>query len=223
MTWKTAGLRPALHGVYPILDTASFARAGFDPVLAAEVWLDAGVSILQYRHKSFWSRDTVLQARQIGELCRETGALFVINDRADYASLLNAGLHVGQDDLSPQDVRRVVPPASIVGFSTHNTDQMRAAQNEPIDYVAFGPVFPTASKERPDPVAGIETLQAVRTLTTMPLVAIGGITLDNAAACFEAGADSVAVIAGLIPEPCTKQTLRARMTDWLQLSGMLHR
>ena len=87
---------------------------------------------------------------------------FILNDRADYAAILCAGLHVGQEDLSPADARRVVGQNSIVGYSTHNPDQMRAAEAEPVDYVAFGPVFSTASKERPDPTVGIDGLRTVR-------------------------------------------------------------
>jgi thiamine-phosphate pyrophosphorylase len=95
---------------------------------------------------------------------------------------------------------------------------MRAAESEPIDYVAFGPIFPTASKDRPDPTVGIETLRAIRTLTSRPLVAIGGITRDNASLCRSAGADAVAIIADLLPLSCTKRTLRDRMSDWRNLA-----
>jgi thiamine-phosphate pyrophosphorylase len=206
--------------VYPILDTASLP----DPLLAAEAWLEAGARILQFRHKTFWSRDTFALAERIRDLCLQTNATFVINDRADYAALLNApALHVGQEDLTPTEARRVVAPETVIGFSTHNPAQLTASQNEPADYLAFGPVFPTASKQNPDPTVGIETVALARTLTQKPLVAIGGITLDNAQACFAAGADSLALISALIPRPCTKQALKARMTDWLQLSAILHK
>jgi thiamine-phosphate pyrophosphorylase len=95
---------------------------------------------------------------------------------------------------------------------------MRAAESEPVDYVAFGPIFQTASKEQPDPTVGIETLRTVRALTRRPLVAIGGITRDNAALCWKAGADAVAIIADLLPLSCTKQTLRDRMSQWQRLT-----
>ena len=212
-----------LTPIYPILDTATLDRLSMSPVAAAEAILEAGAQILQYRHKAFWSREIVADAQQIARLCDEAQVPFIINDRADYAALLNAGLHLGQEDLTPEDARRVVKPETTIGFSTHNPDQMRAAQHEPIDYLAFGPVFETASKERPDPTVGIDTLRLVRTLTTKPLVAIGGITLDNAALCWEAGADSVAIIAALYPNPCTKAAIRQRMTEWLQSSAILHK
>jgi thiamine-phosphate pyrophosphorylase len=210
MDWK-------LPRVYPILDTASLLRAGFDPVQAAASLLEGGAGILQFRHKAFWSRDIFAQAREIAALCGDAHALFVVNDRADYASLLHAGLHLGQDDLLPADARTVIGASSMVGFSTHNAAQMLAAQSEPVDYVAFGPVFTTASKDRPDPTVGIESLRAVRALTMKPLVAIGGITRDNASICWSAGANSVAIIADLLPTPCTERTLRDRMSQWLAL------
>lgn len=207
-----------LPRVYPILDTATLDRLKIPPIQAAAALLEGHARILQFRHKTFWSREIFAQANEIAALCRSAGALFVVNDRADYAGLLHAGLHLGQEDLIPTDARRVIGPDAIIGFSTHNPDQMRAAQSEPVDYLAFGPVFPTASKERPDPTVGIEGLRTVRTLTTKPLVAIGGITRDNASICWTAGADSVAVIADLFPTPCTPQTIRARMAEWLSLS-----
>jgi thiamine-phosphate pyrophosphorylase len=210
---------PELPRVYPILDTATLERLGLDPAIAAVALLEGGARILQFRHKAFWSRDTFACAARIAALCREAGAQFVVNDRADYAMLLHAALHLGQDDLLPADARRVVGDSAVIGFSTHNADQMRAAQREPADYFAFGPVFATVSKERPDPVAGIEGLRAVRSLTGKPLVAIGGITRDNASNCWSAGADSVAIIADLFPASCGTRDLRERMAEWHRLSS----
>jgi thiamine-phosphate pyrophosphorylase len=215
----TIALRPLLPRVYPILDTAALARLDFDPVHAAAALLEGGASILQLRHKGFWSREIFAQAEEIAALCRGASASFVVNDRADYARLLHAGLHLGQDDLLPTDARLVIGDVPMVGFSTHNPEQMRAAASEPVDYLAFGPVFSTASKERPDPTVGIAGLHTVRGLTDKPLVAIGGITRGNAALCWNAGADSVAVIADMLPDPCTKRTLRDRMADWMRLSN----
>ena len=210
-----------LPPVYPILDTASLARAGFTVSEAAEALLEGGAEILQYRHKAFWSRGVYAEAERIAVLCWEARVPFVVNDRADCAAMLGAALHLGQEDLAPADARRVVGPSAVVGFSTHTPDQMRAARDEPVDYVAFGPVFATASKERPDATVGLAGLGTARALTPRPLVAIGGITLDNAAGCWNAGADSIAVIAGLIPETCTRGALRARMMDWRQV-GVNH-
>ena len=209
-----------LPRVYPILDTASLDRAAVGITEAAEALLEGGAEILQFRHKAFWTRETFAQAERIAELCRDAHALFIINDRADYAALLGAGVHLGQDDLSPADARRVANPATIIGFSTHNSEQLRAAAAEPVDYLAFGPIFTTASKDRPDPVVGIDRLRAGRALTGKPLVAIGGITRDNASVCWSAGADSVAIIADLFPLSCTKRTLRDRFAEWRQVERL---
>lgn len=199
---------------YPILDTGTVARRGVDLVSAAEQILDAGTRILQLRHKGFFSRDVFERAREIATLCRQAGAQFIMNDRADIAKLLGAGLHVGQDDLSPADARKVMGTALTIGMSTHNEAQLRAAAAEPVDYLAIGPIFGTATKLNPDPVVGISELRRLRPLTTRPLVAIGGITRENARSVIEAGADSVAVIGDLFPED---GNIQARVRDWMQI------
>jgi thiamine-phosphate pyrophosphorylase len=208
-----------LPPIYPILDTATLGRIGFDLQIAAEALVEGGAEILQLRHKSFWSRDLVEEAEKLGSFCKNAGVTFVINDRADYAAILGAALHLGQEDLTPTDARRVVGAETIIGYSTHNAAQMREADLEPADYLAYGPVFGTASKERADPTVGLEGLRAIRPLTRKPLVAIGGITRDNAVNCWNAGADSVAVITDLYPPDCTKARLRERMTEWQNLKA----
>ncbi len=206
-----------LPRVYPILDTESLDRHAVALETAAAALLDGGAGILQIRHKRHWSRCFFESARTVARLCREAGAALIVNDRADFALLLEAGLHVGQDDLPPRDARRLVGPDGIVGFSSHNVSQLCAAGGEPVDYVALGPVFATASKLNPDPVTGVEEIRRCRSLIEMPLVAIGGITQENALEVLRAGADSVAVIAGLLPEPATAHSLRERMEQWQQL------
>jgi thiamine-phosphate pyrophosphorylase len=203
--------------LYPILDTESLARRGCAPETAAEAMLAGGARILQFRHKGHFSRAVFDQAGRIAGFCRQAGALFVVNDRTDIAMLLGAGLHVGQDDLPPRDARRLLGQEGLLGFSTHNPCQFAAALEEPVDYVAFGPVYPTATKENPDPVVGLEPFRALAGRAGLPLVAIGGITRENARQVLAAGADSVAVIGDLLPESCTFETLRARMEEWQQL------
>ena len=193
-----------LPAFYPILDRLDI----------AEAVLDAGGRIVQFRYKQFFSREVFDQAQRIADLCRAAGALFVINDRADMAMLLDAGLHLGQDDLPPAEARRILPAGCIIGHSTHNEAQLRAADREPVDYLAIGPIFATRSKLNPDPLVGVEELRRLRYLTSKPLVAIGGITRANAASVFEAGADSVAVINDLLCEP---QGLRARVEEWVAI------
>jgi thiamine-phosphate pyrophosphorylase len=206
-----------LPRVYPILDTESLERCGIPLETAAAAFLEGGAGILQIRHKAHWSRGVFESAKQVARLCREGGAELIINDRADFAMLLAAGLHVGQDDLPVRDARKLMGPDGVIGFSSHNPAQLCAAGGEPVDYVALGPVFVTASKRNPDPVVGVEEIGRCRALVEKPLVAIGGITQENALQVLRAGADSVAVIAGLLPDVPTAQRLRERMEEWQRL------
>ncbi len=167
---------------YPIIDSVAGARAV----------LDAGAEIVQWRHKGRLTREAFETAAAIAELCR--GVTFVVNDRADVAALLGAALHLGQEDLPPAAARLLVDR---IGYSTHNREQVLAANEEPVDYHALGPIFATVSKENPDPVVGMAGLREIAGLSTRPLVAIGGITLDSAPMVIEAGAHSVAVIGAL--------------------------
>jgi thiamine-phosphate pyrophosphorylase len=196
---------------YPIIDVQTAKRVGLSAVDAARQILAGGVEILQVRDKEFFSRETLHELETIAELCRGTGAMLVVNDRADVARLVGAALHLGQDDLPPADARKIVGAQTVIGFSTHNVTQMQAAAREPVDYVAFGPIFGTASKQNPDPTVGIEELRRMRALTDRPLVAIGGITRANARSVLEAGADSVAVIGDLFPED---RDLIRRTREW---------
>lgn len=202
---------------YPILDTAVLRSRGCDALMAAEAILQAGVRILQYRHKEAWLQRHYDEAREMAELCAQASVQFVMNDRADFALLLKAGLHIGQDDLPPVASRTIVPHA-VLGFSTHNALQLRRANEEPANYLSLGPIFSTYSKERPDPVVGVDGLRALRPLTAKPLVAIGGITLSNASQVFAAKADSVAVISGLLPGKCDAAAVSKRAEEWLELS-----
>lgn len=206
-----------LPRVYPILDSDTLAAHGISLELAARAFLEGGAGILQIRHKGHWSRGIFDSAKRVAAACREHGATLVINDRADIAMLLDAGLHIGQDDLAPRDARKLIGPDAILGFSSHSAQQLCAAAGEPVDYVALGPVFPTASKRNPDPVVGVEEVRRCRALLDKPLVAIGGITHENAADVLRAGADSVAIIAGLLPASPTAQSLRERMEQWQHL------
>ena len=207
-----------LPRIYPILDTGTFEARGFSFTRAAAAWLEGGAGILQLRHKQHWGRAVFDAARDIARMCREAGALFIVDDRADIAMLLEAGLHVGQDDLAPRDARRLLGSEAVIGFSSHNVQQVCAAGGEPVNYVAFGPVFPTPSKRNPDPVTGIEALKECRALVEKPLVAIGGITRETAAAVLAAGADSVAAIGDLLPAELTSLSLRQRMEEWQRLA-----
>lgn len=200
---------------YPILDTFSLAQHDCAVMAAAEALLGAGVTILQYRHKDVWTQTQFDEARQIAALCEQTGVLFVLNDRADYARLLRVALHVGQHDLPPVACRMVIGD-EVMGFSTHNRLQLTRGNDEPVEYLSIGPIFETGSKANPDPVIGIEGLGKLRLLTSKALVAIGGIKFENALDVLAAGANSVAVISALLPDDCNKKALRRRAEEWLQ-------
>lgn len=189
-----------LPRLYPILDAAQF--PDFHSLLSAgEDLVSAGATLLQYRNKTGNSRELLDQAR---ELKRRLGlrVQLIMNDRADLclASEFD-GVHVGQEDLSPEGARRVIGPGRLLGVSTHNTEQLAEADRTTADYLAIGPVFVTTSKDRPDPVVGLEGVRRARESTRKPLVAIGGITRANAASVIGAGADAVAVISELVRDP----------------------
>jgi thiamine-phosphate pyrophosphorylase len=203
-----------LPRLYPILDASCFSDT-VGLIAAAEELASAGVTVIQYRNKFGNARVMLEQTRELRRNCRTEPALslpkgvsdphvpkLVMNDRADLCLLAGFdGVHVGQDDLSPEAVRGIVGVERWLGVSTHNPEQVRQADGSSADYVAIGPVFSTASKDRPDPVVGLEGVRRARQLTRKPLVAIGGITRDNAASVIEAGADSVAVISDLLRDP----------------------
>lgn len=202
---------------YPVIDSSLLERKGIRAAAAAAAILDGGARILQLRHKGHFSRDVFAEAQRVADMCRHAGAMFVINDRADMAMLLDCALHVGQDDLPPAAARNLIGIKRVLGFSTHNEAQLQAAESEPVDYIAFGPVFETGSKQNPDPVVGLEEVRRVRPFTQKPLVAIGGITRATACDVIDAGADAVAVIGDLIPEECTTAALRGRTEEWLRI------
>jgi thiamine-phosphate pyrophosphorylase len=187
-----------INPLYVIVDAEVLAAHGVSLAAVASELRAAGVTLLQYRDKN-GSPQEILRACAIlrdaftGSPCR-----LILNDRADLAVLANFdGVHVGQDDLSPEDARRVVGPGRIVGVSTHTDEQVRIAGQSCADYIAIGPVFTTATKLNPDPVVGLEGVRRARALSTKPLVAIGGITRANARSVIESGADSIAVISAL--------------------------
>jgi thiamine-phosphate pyrophosphorylase len=186
--------------LYPIVDAACFSTTE-DLVRFAEQLLAAGCTLLQYRNKTGNARVMLEHARELKRRVDGTARL-IMNDRADLALAAEFdGVHVGQDDLLPDSVRAIIGPDRWLGVSTHNPEQMEDADRTSADYLAVGPVFSTSSKDKPDPVVGLEGVRRARQLTRKPLVAIGGITRANAASVIEAGADSVAVISDLLREP----------------------
>ena len=193
-----------LPRLYPILDPALLAGPGEQAarvaVFAREL-LDGGATLLQYRNKSGNGRQMLTDAHALRQALGRDIRL-IMNDRADLCLAAGFdGVHVGQDDLSPESARLVVGDKLWVGVSTHSVAQAIEAEKTSADYLAIGPVFATASKQNPDPVIGLEGVRAARAATRKPLVAIGGITRMNCASVIEAGADSVAVISDLVHDP----------------------
>jgi thiamine-phosphate pyrophosphorylase len=185
--------------LYAIADAGVLSTWGISIEEFAADLREAEVDLVQYRDKSGSPQQVLEAAAQLRSQFQGSACRLIMNDRADLAVLANAGgVHVGQDDLSPEDARAVVGPGRWIGISTHRDEQVIAADLTCADYVAIGPVFATGTKVDHDPVIGLEGVRRARQLTSKPLVAIGGITRENARSVIEAGADSVAVISALL-------------------------
>ncbi len=189
-----------LPRLYSILDVSSFPDTE-GLFLAAGELVAGGITLMQYRNKSGNARQILEQARELRR-CLPSSVKLIMNDRADLCLAAGFdGVHVGQDDLSPEGGRAVIGDRLWLGVSTHNPQQLAEADQTSADYLAIGPVFPTRSKANPDRVIGLDGVRRARGLTRKPLVAIGGITRENCGSVIEAGADAVAVISDLIREP----------------------
>jgi thiamine-phosphate pyrophosphorylase len=200
--------------LYAIVDPAR--AGGRAPAIVARDLLSAGVRLIQFRDKHASSRQLYETCVELRGLLRDSGCSLIVNDRVDVARAADAdGVHLGQDDLPVEMARRVLAPDRWIGCSTHSLDQVAEVDRSTADYIAFGPIFPTASKENPDPVVGLEGLRGARRVTRKPLVAIGGITLQNVRELLAAGADSVAVIGDLLNGP----DIRARAREFMSVLG----
>ena len=201
--------------LYAIIDPAQ--AGGRTPDQVAAALLAAGVRLIQFRNKYAVSRDLYESAQRLAARVHQSGARFIVNDRADIARAVEAdGVHVGQQDLPVELARGIVGPDPWVGYSTHVLEQVREADRSSANYIAFGPVFPTVSKQNPDPVVGLEGLRQARQATRKPLVAIGGITLANVQSVMEAGADSVAIIRDLVGA----EDISRRAKEFLKVLGV---
>src|SRR6266566_1952126 len=182
--------------LYPITDRR---LSGLSHAEQVSQLSEAGATLIQLREKSFSAREFYSEAEQALRVARTRGIKIIINDRVDIALALKAdGVHLGQDDVPPEAARRLLGPNAIIGFSTHNLEQARQAAKMPLDYVALGPIFATATKENADSSIGIEGLRlARRAVGRLPVVAIGGITFANSLDVLAAGSHAVAVIADI--------------------------
>ena len=182
---------------YAIVDPAG----GHEPVSLAETLLEAGARIMQLRLKNAPGRDFLAAARAIAAMCRSRDAILIVNDRVDIAMLADAhGVHLGQEDLPLDTARRIAGPGMIIGISTHNLEQARAAENGGADYIGFGPMYPGGLKNIAAGV-GLGKLRAIRAAVKLPIVAIGGITEARVAETLAAGADAVAIITDVVKAP----------------------
>lgn len=188
-----------IRGLYSIIDTAYVSRDG---VKEAAVRLSSGgARIVQLRAKDAAPRDILVAARAVREATERSGALFIVNDRVDIAMISGAdGVHLGQNDLPVAEIRGLIGPDRIIGLSTHDVKEAVEAETLGADYISLGPIFPTRSKKDAHPPRGLPLLSEIRKAVRLPIVAIGGITRENMEDVFKAGADSVAIISGILME-----------------------
>ncbi len=207
---------------YPILDVDLLAACGMEISFFAEELRAAGVEWMQYRNKQGRDAQMLRDAAALLALFADAPTRLILNDRVDLMAQSGFhGIHVGQQDASPSAARGELGATAILGVSTHTLEQIVAADATDCDYIAYGPIFATASKNNPDPVVGLAGLRAARRATRKPLVAIGGITRAHCRAVMDAGADSIAVISDLFPrqEPCGAGSIHKIAEEFLALLG----
>lgn len=204
-----------LPKIYPITDTK---LSGLSHAGQVARLIEGGATLLQLRDKHAAPRDFYREAGAALQVARDHHARLIINDRVDVALALKAdGVHLGQTDIPVAAARRLLGQEAIIGLSTHNLRQATLATAERIDYLAFGPIFQTSSKQNPDPIAGLIALRKVSAIkASLPLVAIGGITLSRALEVLNAGADALAVIAELVSDPTNIAENMSKMLTRLQ-------
>ncbi len=183
--------------IYPITDRY------LSPVPVVEqvrLIAEGGARLIQVREKGISSAEFFYTVTAAIKLCRPLGSRLIVNDRADIALAAGAdGVHLGQDDLPPEEARRILGPNAIIGISTHNIDQAIAAAKMPVDYIAVGPIFPTQTKSDTEKLIGLDGIREIKKLIgSIPLVAIGGINADSFASVIKAGASSAALISAIL-------------------------
>ncbi len=189
--------RTYLRGLYCILDEAWSSKGSLLEML--QQGAEAGVKLVQYRNKTGSMKQAFRVAENLRSLAKDRGIVFIVNDRCDLGLAVEAdGVHLGQSDLPLHLARKMIPRHMVLGISTHNADQVRKATEEGADYLGFGPIFATTTKTNHDPIVGLEGLSQVRRLTSLPIFAIGGITLEAVPNLRKAGADGVAVASAIL-------------------------
>jgi thiamine-phosphate pyrophosphorylase len=204
----TVSRSPALSGLYIILDPSICPSRPLIEVLNTAA--EAGAVLFQYRNKTASMKDAYVEALALRQAAAKAGVLFIVNDRCDLALAIDAdGVHLGQGDLPLNLARKVMGPEKLIGISTHSPTQVRDATAGKPDYLGFGPIFTPGSKQDHDPVVGLEGLRAIRSLTALPVFAIGGIHLDRVDEVIRAGADGVAVISSILTAPDIRHAVRS--------------
>ncbi|MEP6958454.1 MAG: thiamine phosphate synthase [Nitrospirota bacterium] len=199
--------RHPLSGLYIILDPSTYPKRPLIEVLTAAA--DAGASLFQYRNKTASMKDAYVEALALRQTAANAGVRFIVNDRCDLAMAVDAdGVHLGQEDLPLGLARKIMGADKLIGISTHSAEQVQEATAGKPDYLGFGPIFKPGSKQDHDPVVGLEGLRAMRSLTSIPVFAIGGIQLDRVGAIISAGANGVAVISAILTAPDIRHAVR---------------
>lgn len=201
--------------IYPITDTS---LSGVSHREQIEKLIAGGATLIQLRDKTASPRDFYAAAEAVLKIARPRAVRIIINDRVDIAFALKAdGVHLGQDDLPPENARSILGLDAIIGFSTHSVEQARGGAQLPVDYIAIGPIFSTNTKTNPDVVVGLAGLRAVRkAVGDFPLIAIGGINGAKVLSVLDAGADSAAIISALVHDP---EKIEQRMRQFNQLTS----
>ena len=190
----------SLSSLYIILDPSVCPERPLTEVLTAAA--EAGAALFQYRNKTASMKEAYVEALALRQAAAKAGVRFIVNDRCDLALAVDAdGVHLGQEDLPLDLARKVMGQNKLIGISTHNPDQVREATAGKPDYLGFGPIFKPYSKQDHDPVVGLEGLRAMRSLTSLPVFAIGGIQIDQVGEVTRVGANGVAVISAIIKAP----------------------
>ena len=204
----TASRSRVLSGLYIILDPSVCPPRPLIEVL--ETAAEAGAVLFQYRNKTASMKDAYVEALALRQAAAKAGVLFIVNDRCDLALAIDAdGVHLGQGDLPLDLARKVMGPEKLIGISTHSPMQVRDATVGKPDYLGFGPIFTPGSKQDHDPVVGLEGLRAIRSLTPLPVFAIGGIQIDQVGEVVRAGANGVAVISAILKAPDVGHSVNA--------------
>ncbi len=199
--------QPSLAGVYLLLDERWASNLNLCRVL--ELAAGCGIRLCQYRNKTGSIHDVVARARALRDVASRYGVLFIVNDRCDVALATGAdGVHLGQEDLPLDLARRVMGRDKIIGISTHRPEDVEAATRGGADYIGYGPIFSSTTKDAQEPLVGLDGLRAIRSLTPLPVFAIGGMTPSSVRRILDAGADGVAVASAVLDAPMMEQTMR---------------